>query len=119
MGGGGTAAAQQGRLHLQHTALAEEGTQCRQQLGAAAEDIPVRGRTPVAHRVRLRAAAQPPRREVSPRTPGSVSATTSSTKLGGATARGWPLYKVTMHISWPLSHFAASPTTAGVVANCS
>src|SRR5690606_17506789 len=45
---------------------------------------------------------------VSPRTPGSVSTISSSTKFGGDTSSGTLFHSVTWHISWPSSHWRAS-----------
>src|SRR5581483_4196737 len=56
---------------------------------------------------------------VSPRRPGSVRTTASSTKFGTSTPTGSPLMSRTSTSMVSLSQFAASPTTAGSSAICS
>src|SRR5690554_2503056 len=56
---------------------------------------------------------------VSPFMPGSVSTTSSSTKLGGVTVRGAPLYRVTVYTSCSFSHLTVSPIVLASAAYCS
>ena len=55
---------------------------------------------------------------VSPRMPGSVSLTASSTKLGGTTEIGSSFHSVTLHTSCPKSQLFASVTTVAEAAFC-